>query len=128
MAKKAKTTAYGLRFGHPNIFRRTIQIGKGANATRFQMVFEPNVPYELSDEEVAALKPEIEDGIIELWNDGKQRRRPAATAPTSNATAQVEALQVENAELRAQVEELTAMVAGATDPGNGPDAPIGDEE
>lgn len=72
---KLKTKPYGLRPGHPMPFRRTI---KGKKP--YQLVFEPGKPQDLSDQEVAALKKEIEGGLIVPWdvsaNDHRERIRP----------------------------------------------------
>lgn len=136
MAKKKQTTAepvaklYGLRFGHPTIFRRTINLGTKDKPRKVQLVFEPDVPLELSAVEIEALKPELEDGIIAPWHEGKLRRTPAAQQEPRDESKELAALREENELLREQITELTEQLAAATAPADEEvdnDAPIGDE-
>lgn len=84
----AKTAGqYGLKYGHPTEFRRTVTIGEGDSAQRVQLVFQPNAPLELSDEEIAGLKKEIDGGLIVPWvEDEKGRRKPNSPAPLNEST------------------------------------------
>lgn len=49
------------------------------------MVFEPGQPYELTDQEVAGLRPEIECGLLVPWSanpdDHRSRQRPPRDVP-----------------------------------------------
>lgn len=138
MAKPKQVFLYGLNAVQRSAFRRTVAIGKGADAERVQLVFEPGIPLELSAHEVAGLQREIEDGIIVAWEHGK----PVARSVPSQDAATIEALRAENAALTeqvaalaAQVAELTAQVEELTDPDESDDdtetvdddAPLGDE-
>jgi hypothetical protein len=73
---KSKLLPYGLRPGHQNQFRRTITVGK----KKYTLVFEPGVTQDLSPQEIAALKPEIDGGLIVPWGqreeDHHNRLRP----------------------------------------------------
>lgn len=135
--KKTTTAAYGLRPRHPSTFRRTITLGEGDDARKVQLVFEPGVPLDLTDEEIESLKHEIKDGIICPWNGGKVAT-PASPTPSGTAeqAAEIERLLAENADLRAQVEELTGQISDLTEPdaddesddeAGKSDPPLGDE-
>ncbi len=110
-ATKPKTELYGLRFGHPNVFRRTVDIGTKANPKKVQLMFEPDTPLELTDKEIDGLQAEIESGFIVPWGaDGKRRR----VAPNPTPPVDLKPLQDENAALRSQVEKLTNQVGDLT--------------
>jgi hypothetical protein len=121
--KKAAVELYGLRFGHPNTFRRTVNIGTAAKPNKVQLVFEPDTPLELTDKEIEGLKAEIESGFIVPWGEDGKRRRVAN--PTAD-TADVKRLQAENTKLRQQVAELTNQLEDATAPSSDDDSELDD--
>lgn len=61
-----------LRPNWPGRFNRTIRIA--GSEPRF-VTFEPGVPVEVSCEELAFLKPDIEKAIFEIERDEKNRAR-----------------------------------------------------
>lgn len=112
MAKKPKSTSsYTLKFGHPTPFRRTVTVGD----EKVQLVFIPGEHYELTAEEVAGLDKEISGGLLvptDLNAAGVQRP-PRGVSADAAATiekleAKIEDLSAENAQLRADLEKLTA--------------------
>jgi hypothetical protein len=92
---KAKSNVYGLKFGHPTEFRRTVQVGDGKD-DRYVLVFQPDTPYDLTDQEIQALAPDIEAGMLVPWvEDGRGHQSPPgrpreATRPQSARTDTVE--------------------------------------
>lgn len=109
---KQQTKQYGLKGGHPNIFRRTVNIGTKASPVRVQLVFEPGTPVELTDKEIEGLKPEISEGFIVPWEQHGHGQRPVPNPTATNA--QVDALQGQVDELAAQNAELTKQLAETT--------------
>lgn len=110
-AKPKGTTSYTLKFGHPTPFRRTVTIGD----ENVQLVFTPGEHYELTDEEIAGLELEISGGLLVLTdlNSAGVQRPPRgqsadATATIEKLEAKIEDLATENAQLRADLEKLTA--------------------
>lgn len=115
MAKKKQTAAYGLRVGHQSPFRRTVDIGDGERVT---LVFEPDTPYDLTAQEVAGLKADIDNEIIIPWEDGNRRMRPVPTPTGGNPEAEspreeLAALKAENAALQEQLAAATELIDGA---------------
>ena len=113
---KVKTTTWGLKFGHPTAYRRTIKIyeGTGKNrkeVERYQLVFEPNTPADLSDVEVEACQDLIDGGLLEPWHsDPKGRRaRPNQVARIVESN-RVQELELDNAALEEQVALLIEQV------------------
>lgn len=112
MAKKPKSTAsYTLKFGHPTPFRRTVKIGEES----VQLLFVPGEHYELTAEEVAGLDKEISGGLLVPTdlNEAGAQRPPRGVSVDAAATierleAKIEDLSGENAQLRADLEKLTA--------------------
>lgn len=89
MAKQK--TSYTLRRDRTQEFRRTVRYKNGSTAV---LVFQPGVDIELTAEEVAFLKNEIECGMVVVTNrDGKGRQR--LTRP---AAAPAEELELATAE------------------------------
>ena len=104
--------SYTLRRDRNQEFRRTIKYESGVSA---QLVFQPGAHLELTAEEVAGLKKEIDSRmIVPSFVDDKGRQRiirevtPEATATIAKLEAKVEELAAENAQLRADLEKLTA--------------------
>lgn len=69
--KKASTTAYGLRVGHPQPWRQTVVIGD----ERVQLVFEPDQPMDLSENELEQLQPFVDSGLLVPWDADPKGRR-----------------------------------------------------
>lgn len=83
----AKAGVYGLKFGHPTEYRRTVEItAKGGTKQRVQLLFQPNTPHILSDEEVTAVQDIIDGGLLVPWSDDPKGRRihPAGLARPSD--------------------------------------------
>jgi hypothetical protein len=108
---KEKTSAYALRVGHALTFRRTVTIGKGKHEQRVQLVFEPDTPYALTEQELAGLADDIAAGLIVPWLGGNRRQRPVPNPTTPDQSALIASLHVENAVLREQVAELNALLS-----------------
>lgn len=109
---KAKTTAWGLKFGHPTAFRQTVKIGEGDQAERVQLVFEPNQRLDLTVQEVAGIQPFIDTGLIVPWDDDWKGRRgsPAVDAKTAELGNRLAELELDNAALAEQVALLIEQV------------------
>jgi hypothetical protein len=104
--------SYTLRRDREQEFRRTINYESGVAA---QLVFQPGVHVELTQEEVDGLENEIKVGMIVPSNrDDKGRQKlirevtPEATATITKLEKQVEELSAENAQLKADLEAATA--------------------
>lgn len=117
MAKTKPTQAdsggsYTLRRDRHQEFRRTVNYKSGVSA---QLVFQPGEHLELTAEEVAGIKADIEAGmIVPSFRDDKGRQMIArqvaveASAAIANLEKKIEDLSAENAQLRADLEKLTA--------------------
>lgn len=90
---KSKASTYGLKFGHPTDFRRTVTVGKGDKAQRVVLVFQPNTPYSLTDQEIAGCQDIIDGGLLVEWEtDERGRQMRPGTPPEAQPpkSAQVE--------------------------------------
>jgi len=83
---KTHTTPHALRVGHQSTFRRTVTVRKGKHEQRVQLVFEPETPLDLTDQEVAGLQREIALGLIVPWEAGNRRMRPVRAASEPKTT------------------------------------------
>lgn len=106
----AKTSQWGLRPTHQTVFRRTINLGTDKKPEKVQLVFNPDQPYDLTEQEVAGLKDDIENGIIVPWANGDRRVRPVEN-PTVADTSKLDSLQCAVDELKAQNDELNKQLA-----------------
>lgn len=104
---KTETKKYGLKGGHPNTFRRTVNIGTEKKPEKVQLFFEPNKPLELTDKEIEGLQAEIADGFIVPWEDHGHGSRPVPP-PTQAQNAELAAMKTTIQELTAQNAELQA--------------------
>jgi hypothetical protein len=101
MAKK-KTTAYGLKVGHTTPFRRTVEIGTKDKPKRVQLVFEPDAPYDLTEQEVAGVQRFIDCGLLVPWMlDPKGRRR--MPTGTKDGPAEIDTMGKRIAELELEL-------------------------
>lgn len=73
-----------LRPGWPGSFNRTIRVD--GSEPRF-VTFQPGVAVEVSAEELAFLKPDLEKAIFEIERDGKNRARFVESISGSVPTA-----------------------------------------
>lgn len=108
-----KTTVWGLKYGHPTPYRRTLSVGKGKKAGRVLMVFQPDTPYELTDEELAGCQDLVKIGLLVPWEtDPKGRRaRPRPAADQSGETDSATALQAKVSELELELAAANQQVA-----------------
>lgn len=117
MAKsKPATTVLALAIGHPTPWRQTVNIGTADKPEKVQLVFEPGIDVEVTAAEIAGgLQPFIDSGLlVDPRRDPKGRqRRPEkpdgdATKTIANLEKKIEDLAAENAQLRSDLEKLTA--------------------
>jgi hypothetical protein len=117
MAKsKPATTVLALAIGHPTPWRQTVNIGTADKPEKVQLVFEPGVDKEVTLAEIeGGLQPFIDAGLlVDPRRDPKGRqRRPEKPDGDANKTIaklekKVEELSAENAQLKADLEKLTA--------------------
>jgi hypothetical protein len=109
MAKK-KTTAWGLKVGHTTPFRRTVDIGTKGKPNRVQLVFQPDTPYELTEQELAGVQRFVDSGLIVPWLlDPKGRRRSPAAA--AEGKSEIDAMGKRIAELELDLAAAEEQVA-----------------
>jgi hypothetical protein len=117
MAKaKPATTVLTLKIGHPTIWRQTVNVGTAEKPQKVQLLFEPGIDREVTFAEIAGgLQPFIDCGLLVDPNrDAKGRqRRPEKASGDANKTItslekKIEELSSENAQLRADLDKLTA--------------------
>lgn len=130
---KAPTKSFTLQRGRTQPFHRTITFSKKVvrkdektgkqTATIEQvkkpvhMVFEPDVDYELTEEEQAFLVTEISNGLLVPTNrDAKGRQKTDRSEQAPEAAEQLASLQSRVDELEAANAKLTKDLADATKP------------
>lgn len=109
---KVKTTPWGLKFGHPTVFRRTVTVNAGqSDEQKYQLVFEPNVPANLTEHEFKCCQDIIDIGLLVPWDvDPKGRRaRPNQVARMAEVS-RIQELELEVAALEEQVALLIDQV------------------
>lgn len=117
MAKsKPATTVLALAIGHQTTWRQTVNVGTAEKPNKIQLVFEPGEDKEVTLAEIeGGLQPFIDSGLLVDPNrdpKGRQRRPEKPTGDAMKTIAKlekkIEDLSAENAQLRADLEKLTA--------------------
>lgn len=125
-----KTKQFGLKVDHKDAFRRTVKIykdvdGKLVEDRRYQLVFEPNTPYDLDEVEQAACKDLIDGGLLVEWIvDSRGRQATPLKASRIVEGNRIAELELDNAAL---AEQVTMLIQQLTDLGETPCVEVVDE-
>lgn len=111
MAKK-QTRVLALKIGHPTKWRQTVVLGPKDKPQRVQLLFEPGIDREVTQEEIdGGLQPFIDCGLLVDPNrdpKGRQRRPPAPESVEADKVIaklenRIEELSAENEDLKKQL-------------------------
>lgn len=116
MAKKRQEKLYALRQGHPQAFRRTVDLGDGKKVL---LVFEPGKTYELSEIELPQCQDIVDGGLLmEVTFDDKGRLRyPNSKVISLGADEAIATLEAKIETLSSANAKLSAELAASTKSG-----------